>query len=86
MTKKTQKKMKKHGKERVKAIPSTDDAARDEGPRLIPLRTEPAEEVPMSHYLHLADKALGTAAKPAKVKQDQSAERKPEDGKAKKAE
>ena len=45
-----------------------------------PLRTEAAEDVPMSHYLQLADKALGTAAKPAKIKKEASAEQKPEGG------
>ena len=67
---KKKKTMQRNTKTRVKAIPSTEPAARDEGPRLIPLRVEAAEEVPMSHYLQLADKALGTAAKPAKIKRE----------------
>ena len=73
MTKK-KKTMQRNAKTRVKAIPSTEPAARDEGPRLIPLRVEAAEEVPMSHYLQLADKALGTAAKPAKAKKEDASE------------
>jgi hypothetical protein len=68
------KKMQNLGKARVKAIPSTEPAARDEGPRLIPLRIEEKEGVPMSHYLLLADKALGTAARPAKIKKQDGAE------------
>jgi hypothetical protein len=71
---KKKKTMQRNAKSRVKAIPSTEPAARDEGPRLIPLRAEKDEEVPMSHYLHLADKALGTAAKPAKIKKEETAE------------
>ena len=70
--------MQKLGKVRVKAIPSTEPAARDEGPRLIPLRTDAVEELPMSHYLQLADKALGTgtAARQAKIKKQDGAEEK----------
>jgi hypothetical protein len=51
VTRKAKKKMKKADKHRVQAIPPTEPAARDEGPRLIPLRSDPAEDVPMSHYL-----------------------------------
>jgi hypothetical protein len=80
------KKMLRHGKARVKAIPSSEPAARDEGPRLIPLRVDNVEEVPMSHYLHLADKALGTAARPAKAKKQEPAEEKDESSETKKSE
>jgi hypothetical protein len=70
---KKKKTMQRNAKTRVKAIPSTEPAARDEGPRLLPLRNDTNEELPMSHYLHLADTALGTAARPAKIKkQDES--------------
>jgi hypothetical protein len=79
VTKKPKKKMTKHDKERVKAIPSSDAAARDEGPRLIPLGIDNMEDVPMSHYLQLADTALGTAARPAKIKKRDAAEQDSED-------
>ena len=69
-------KMQKPVRARVKAIPSTEPAARDEGPRLIPLRIDESEDVPMSHYLHLADKALGTVARPARIKKQDTAEQK----------
>jgi hypothetical protein len=79
--------MKKNaGKYRVKAIPPTEPAARDEGPRLIPLRTDASEDVPMSHYLLLADKALGTAAKLAKAKKEDAPETKAEGDKARTSE
>jgi hypothetical protein len=70
------KKRQKVRRTRVKAIPSTEPAARDEGPRLLPLRSEENDDVPMSHYLLLADKALGTAARPAKMKEQDGAEQK----------
>ncbi len=44
---------------RVKPIPPTEPAARDEGPRLIPLRGGKQEPPPMGKYLDLADVALG---------------------------
>jgi hypothetical protein len=79
VTKKTKRKMRKHGGERVKAIPSTEPAARDEGPRLIPLGMEKTEDVPMSHYLQLADTALGTAARTAKIKEQELPEQESQD-------
>ncbi len=53
-------KSKRKGKteKRVKAIPPTSSEARDEGPRLIPLRSLP-EEPRVQRYLELADAALG---------------------------
>jgi hypothetical protein len=54
--------MAKASTSRVKVVSSSEAAARDEGPRLIPLRNEP-RELPMSHYLHLADVALMGSAK-----------------------
>lgn len=37
--------------------------ARDEGPRLLPLRSQKDEHVPLNHYLKLADVALESGAK-----------------------
>jgi hypothetical protein len=47
------------GKPKVKRLPPTDAAARDEGPRLLPL-SESKEPSRLEHYLELADSALGT--------------------------
>jgi hypothetical protein len=71
---KKKKKMQRHVSARVKAIPSSEPDARDEGPRLLPLRNEKDDEFPMSHYLQLADTALGTAARPAKIKKQYTPE------------
>jgi hypothetical protein len=43
----------------LKAIPPTEPAARDEGPRLIPLDDRSKEPSRLEHYLELADTALG---------------------------
>jgi hypothetical protein len=40
-------------------IPPTEAAARDEGPRLIPLNQISKEPSRLEHYLELADTALG---------------------------
>jgi len=45
-------------KKRVELLPPTDDAARDEGPRLIPLEDRTREPSRLEHYLDLADRAL----------------------------
>jgi hypothetical protein len=45
-------------KKRVELLPPTDDAARDEGPRLIPLGERTREPSRLEHYLDLADRAL----------------------------
>lgn len=45
-------------KKRVELLPPTDDAARDEGPRLIPLEDRTHEPSRLEHYLDLADRAL----------------------------
>jgi hypothetical protein len=47
------------GKTKVQRIPPTAEAARDEGPRLIPLVDRSKEPSRMEHYLDLADTALG---------------------------
>ncbi|HZP16972.1 MAG TPA: hypothetical protein VFB00_03335 [Terriglobales bacterium] len=46
-------------KEKLKPIPPTEPAARDEGPRLIPLDDRSKEPSRLEHYLELADTALG---------------------------
>ena len=43
----------------LRPIPSTEAAARDEGPRLIPLDDRSKEPSRLEHYLELADTALG---------------------------
>jgi hypothetical protein len=43
----------------LRPIPSTEPAARDEGPRLIPLDDRLKEPSRLEHYLELADTALG---------------------------
>ncbi len=50
-------------------MPPTAPAARDEGPRLLPL-ADSKEPSRLEHYLELADSALGTAAKPPVPKGD----------------
>ncbi len=44
---------------KLKPIPPTEPAARDEGPRLIPLDDHSKEPSRLEHYLDLADTALG---------------------------
>jgi hypothetical protein len=44
---------------KLKPIPPTEPAARDEGPRLIPLDDASKEPSRLEHYLDLADTALG---------------------------
>lgn len=46
-------------KPKLKPIPPTEPAARDEGPRLIPLDEPSKEPSRLEHYLDLADTALG---------------------------
>jgi hypothetical protein len=43
----------------VQRLPPTSEAARDEGPRLIPLGDRSKEPSRLEHYLELADRALG---------------------------
>jgi len=49
---------------KVKRLPSTAPAARDEGPRLLPLDETTRESSRLEHYLDLADAALGLKKKP----------------------
>jgi hypothetical protein len=44
---------------KVKRLPPTAPAARDEGPRLLPLEETARESSRLEHYLDLADVALG---------------------------
>ena len=44
---------------KLKPIPPSEPAARDEGPRLIPLEDRSKEPSRLEHYLELADTALG---------------------------
>ncbi|HJT70440.1 MAG TPA: hypothetical protein VJ731_09595 [Terriglobales bacterium] len=44
---------------RVQRIPPTSEAARDEGPRLLPLGERSKDPSRLEHYLDLADTALG---------------------------
>ena len=64
MKKSVKPKTKKLEGRRVKKLPSTAPAARDEGPRLLPLGEAPKEPSRLEHYLDLADAALGVKNKP----------------------
>jgi hypothetical protein len=44
---------------KVERLPPTAEAARDEGPRLLPLEDRVSEPSRLEHYLDLADVALG---------------------------
>ena len=57
-------KTKKLDGRKVKKLPSTARAARDEGPRLLPLGEAPKEPSRLEHNLDLADAALGAKNKP----------------------
>jgi hypothetical protein len=48
---------------KVQRIPPTAEAARDEGPRLIPLADRSKEPSRLEHYLELADTALKAKSK-----------------------
>jgi hypothetical protein len=45
-------------KRKVERLPPTSEAARDEGPRLLPLSDRAKEPSRLEHYLDLADAAL----------------------------
>lgn len=60
---------KKTGKLRITKLKPSQRAARDEGPRLLPLRK--LQEPPkIDHWVELADKALGASAKKKGAAQD----------------
>jgi hypothetical protein len=61
---------KKRMKKRVELLPPTDDAARDEGPRLIPLGERTREPSRLEHYLDLADRALSLKKRDRKPEAD----------------
>lgn len=46
-------------KSNLERLPPSAPAARDEGPRLIPLEEKSKEPSRVDHYLELADSALG---------------------------
>ncbi len=56
---------KKETMPKVKRIPPTAAAARDEGPRLLPLTDRISEPSRLEHYLDLADAALGLRSEPS---------------------
>jgi hypothetical protein len=60
----------KRAKKRVELLPPTDDAARDEGPRLIPLGERTREPSRLEHYLDLADRALSLKKRDRKPEAD----------------
>jgi hypothetical protein len=49
---------------RIHRLPPTAAAARDEGPRLLPLGDRVSEPSRLEHYLDLADAALGRRDQP----------------------
>lgn len=49
----------KKRKKNIERLPPSEPAARDEGPRLIPLEEKSKEPSRLDHYLELADSALG---------------------------
>ncbi len=51
---------------KIEPIPSTDPEARDEGPRLLPLRQSKSEGLTGKKYLDLADRALNGPPHPGK--------------------
>ena len=63
MKKSVKSKTKKLDSRKVKKLPSTAPAARDEGPRLLPLEESPKETSRLEHDLELADAALGVKNK-----------------------
>jgi hypothetical protein len=60
-------------KKRVELLPPSDDAARDEGPRLIPLGDRTREPSRLEHYLDLADRALSLKKRDRKAESDTEA-------------
>ena len=60
----------KRMKKRVELLSPTDDAARDEGPRLIPLGERAREPSRLEHYLDLADRALSLKKRDRKTDAD----------------
>ncbi len=65
--------VRKRVKKRVELLPPTDDAARDEGPRLIPLGDRTREGSRLEHYLDLADRALSLKKRDRRTEEDTEA-------------
>ena len=63
----------KRMKKRVELLPPSDDAARDEGPRLIPLGERTREPSRREHYLDLADRALSLKKRDRKAEAEAEA-------------
>lgn len=63
----------KRMKKRVELLPPSDDAARDEGPRLIPLGERTREPSRLEHYLDLADRALSLKKRDRRSEADREA-------------
>ncbi len=59
MTRRRPRKAAKSRKPGLERLPPSAPAARDEGPRLIPLEEKTKEPSRLDHYLELADSALG---------------------------
>jgi len=57
-------------KKSVELLPPSDEAARDEGPRLIPLGDRAREPSRLEHYLDLADRALSLTKRDRKSEED----------------
>jgi hypothetical protein len=57
-------------KRRVELLPPSDEAARDEGPRLIPLGDRTREPSRLEHYLDLADRALSLKKRDRRLEAD----------------
>jgi hypothetical protein len=64
----------KRMKKRVELLPPSDDAARDEGPRLIPLGDRTREPSRLEHYLDLADRALSLKKRDRKAETEAETE------------
>jgi hypothetical protein len=62
--------VKKVMRKRVELLPPTAEAARDEGPRLIPLGDRTREPSRLEHYLDLADRALSLKKRDRKPEAD----------------
>lgn len=63
----------KRMKKSVELLPPSDEAARDEGPRLIPLGDRAREPSRLEHYLDLADRALSLKKRDRKSEEDMEA-------------
>ena len=57
-------------KKSVELLSPSDEAARDEGPRLIPLGDRAREPSRLEHYLDLADRALSLKKRDRKSEED----------------